>query len=65
MKYRDIECAVVQGIDRGLWKWSASVVGVVIMGREATKTEAIVAAERAMDRALTPKKIKACSANAE
>jgi hypothetical protein len=56
MKYRDIEYAVVQGIDRGLWKWSASVAGVVIIGREATKSEAVASAERAIDRALAPKR---------
>jgi hypothetical protein len=32
MKYRDVEYTVVQGIERGLWKWSASVAGVVITG---------------------------------
>ena len=30
MKYRDIEYTVVQGID--VWKWTASVSGVVNMG---------------------------------
>jgi len=33
MKYRDIEYTVVQGIERGVWKRSASVTGVVIMGQ--------------------------------
>ena len=32
MIYRDIEYTVVQGIERVVWKWSASVDGVVIMG---------------------------------
>src|SRR5580704_16680202 len=32
MKYRDVEYTVVQGIERGLWKWCASVAGVVITG---------------------------------
>jgi hypothetical protein len=52
MKYRDIEYTVVQGIERGVWKWSASVDGVVIMGQAAIKSEAVTAAEKAIDRAL-------------
>ena len=55
MKYRDIEYTVVQGIERGVWKWSASVAGVVIMGQAAIKSEAVTAAEKAIDRALAPK----------
>jgi hypothetical protein len=39
MRYRDIEYTVVQGIERGVWKWSASVAGAVIMGQAATKSE--------------------------
>jgi hypothetical protein len=58
MKYRDIEHAVVQSIDRGVWKWSASVAGVVIIGREATKLEAVTAAEKAIDRAIAQKKVR-------
>ena len=34
MEYRNIEFTVVQGIERRVWKWSASVAGVVIMGNE-------------------------------
>jgi len=45
MRYRDIEYTVVQGI--GVWKWSASVTGVVINGHAAIKSEAVVAAEKA------------------
>ncbi len=56
MKYRDVEYTVVQGIERGLWKWSASVAGVVITGQAAIKSEAVREAERAIDRALAPKK---------
>jgi hypothetical protein len=44
MEYRDIEYSVVQGVERGVWKWSASVAGVVIIGRESTKSAAVVAA---------------------
>jgi hypothetical protein len=58
MRYRDIECSVVQGIERGVWKWSASVAGAVIMGQAATKSEAVAAAEKAIDRALAAKKVR-------
>jgi len=56
MRYRDIEYMVVQGIERGVWKWSASVAGLVIMGQAHSKSEAVVEAEKAIDRALAPKK---------
>ena len=56
MKYRNIEYTVVQGIERGVWKWTASVDGVVIMGQAAIKSEAVTAAEKAIDRALAAKR---------
>ena len=56
MKYREIEYTVVQGIERGVWKWSASVAGVVIMGQAAIKSEAVTAAKKAIDRALAAKR---------
>ena len=58
MKYRDVEFTVVQGLGRQLWKWSTSPKGIAIQGQAATKAEAIAEAERAIDRALTPKKLK-------
>ena len=58
MEYRDIEYSVVQGVERGVWKWSASVAGVVIIGREPTKSAAAVAAEKAIDRALAQKSVR-------
>ena len=58
MKYRGIEYAVVQGVGRQVWKWSASVAEVVIGGQAATKSEAVSEAERAIDRALAPKKLR-------
>jgi len=84
LKYRGVEYAVVQGIERGLWKWSASdppataavvrplpppimvstpgkwqvgfgaVEGVVVMGNEQTRWAAVIAAEKAIDRATGP-----------
>jgi hypothetical protein len=58
MEYRGIEYTVVQGIERGVWKWSASVSGVVISGQQPAKVEAVAAAEKAIDRALAPKKVR-------
>jgi hypothetical protein len=58
MRYRDIEYSLVQGLGRHLWKWSASVADVVITGQAATKSEAVREAERAIDRALGPKKLR-------
>ena len=56
MKYRDIEYTVVQGIERHLWKWSASVTDVVITGQAHSKSAAVVEAEKAIDRALAIKR---------
>ena len=58
MKHRDVEFTVLQGLSRQLWKWSTSLNGIAIQGQAATKAEAIAEAERAIDRALTPKKLK-------
>ncbi|MDT7810351.1 MAG: hypothetical protein QOJ42_267 [Acidobacteriaceae bacterium] len=58
MKYRDIEYSIVQGIGRNLWKWSASVADVVIMGQAVTKAEAVANAEKAIDRALASKTVR-------
>jgi hypothetical protein len=58
MKYRDVEYTVVQGIQRQLWKWSFSIDQSITRGQAATKAEAVEEAERAIDRALAPKKLK-------
>jgi hypothetical protein len=58
MRHRDIEYSLVQGLGRHLWKWSATVADVVITGQAATKSEAVAEAERAIDRALAPKKVR-------
>jgi hypothetical protein len=58
MRHRDIEYSLVQGLGRHLWKWSASVADVVITGQAATKSEAAAEAEKAIDRALAPKKVR-------
>ena len=58
MRYRDIEYTVVQGIERVVWKWSASVAGVVVMGQAAIKSEAVAVAQKAIDQALAPKTVR-------
>src|SRR6266851_4817224 len=58
MRYRDIEYTVVQGIGRQLWKWAVSFESIHLRGQGATKSEAIAEAERAIDRALAPKKLR-------
>jgi hypothetical protein len=37
---------------------SASVAGVVVMGQAAIKSEAVAAAQKAIDRALAPKTVR-------
>jgi hypothetical protein len=58
MKYRGIEYSVVQGIGRHVWKWSVSGTNVSAKGQAASKSEAVAEAERAIDRALPPKKLR-------
>ncbi len=58
MEYHGIEYSVVQGIGRNLWKWSALVANVVMTGQSHSKSEAVAAAEKAIDRALDPKKVR-------
>jgi len=53
MEYRGIEYTVVQGIERGVWKWSASVSGASVIGNEQTRPAAVTAAEKAIDRAMS------------
>jgi hypothetical protein len=46
MRYRGIEYSVVQGIERRLWKWSATVAGTNISGQGSTRDEAIEKAKK-------------------
>jgi hypothetical protein len=52
MLYRGIEYSVVQGIQRHLWKWTATVSGTKISGQSSTRDEAIDNAEKAIERAI-------------
>jgi hypothetical protein len=58
MEHKGLEYTVVQGIERAVWKWSASVAGVVVTGQEPSKSAAVAAAETAIDRALVQKKVR-------
>jgi hypothetical protein len=59
MKYREVEFGVVQGIGRHLWRWSVSLdANHSATGQAATNSEAVAEAERAIDRALAPKKLR-------
>ena len=62
MRYRDIEYSLVPGLGRHLWEWSASVADAVITGQAHSKSAAVVEAEKAIDRALAPKKTPGGSA---
>jgi hypothetical protein len=58
LKYRDVEYAVVPGLGRQLWKWAFVLEANAVTGQAATKAEAVAEAERAIDRALAPKKLR-------
>jgi hypothetical protein len=58
MKYRDIEYTVVQGLGRRLWKWGFELETKVVTGKAETRAEAVAKAERAIDLALAPKKLR-------
>ena len=59
MQHRGVEYNVVQGLGRHIWKWSALLKpDLLIQGQAASKKEAIAEAERAIGRALAPKKIR-------
>ena len=46
MLFSGIEYSVVQGIERRLWKWAATVSGIEISGDGSTRDEAIEKAKR-------------------
>jgi hypothetical protein len=58
MEYQGTTYTVVQGIERRVWKWSVSVAGMVLTGQEETKSAAVAAAEKAIDRTLAMKKVR-------
>jgi hypothetical protein len=57
MKYRDVEYSIIQGVERGKWMWSLSLdTNAKTSGQASNKPLAVIAAKRAIDRALDPKK---------
>ena len=58
MLYRRIEYSVVQGIERHLWKWAATVSGTKISGYGSTRDEAIGNAKKAIERAIQKQRFK-------
>ena len=58
MRYRGIEYSVVQGIERHLWKWAATVAGTKISGQGSTRDEAIEKAKKAIARAIQKQRFK-------
>jgi hypothetical protein len=56
MIYKGIEFNIVQGIEPGVWKWSASTSeSETKTGQNKTKSGAVIAAWRAIDQALERK----------
>jgi hypothetical protein len=58
MKYCDVDYTVVQGIGRHIWIWGFAFDGKPLTGNAPNKAEAVEHAERAIDRALAPKKLR-------
>jgi hypothetical protein len=56
MEYRGIEYTVVKGVERGVWRWTASIATLLIMGQAASRPSAVAAVERAINKALGPTK---------
>jgi hypothetical protein len=57
MEYRGVEYTIVQGVERGKWIWSLSLdTNVKKSGQASSKPAAVTEAERAINRALDPKK---------
>jgi hypothetical protein len=52
MEYQGAEYSVEQSVEHSVWKWSASVAGMLLFGQEANRPAAVAAAEKAIDRAL-------------
>jgi hypothetical protein len=53
MIYKGIEFSVVQGIEPHVWKWSVSIGNSATTGQAKTKSNAVMAAWRAIDQAET------------
>ena len=59
MEYRDVEYIIVQGIERGTWKWTVSLgKDISKSGQAIGKTEAAAQATRVISKALAPKRVR-------
>ena len=58
MEHRGVEYLIMQGIQRGLWKWSVETETGIRSGTSESKDAAMNAARRVIDNALNPKKQK-------
>jgi hypothetical protein len=59
MEYRGIDYSVVQGIERGVWKWSVNLdKSHIKSGQKDSKQAAISAAWCLIDKTLTPKRLR-------
>jgi hypothetical protein len=58
MEHRGVEYAIVQGVGKSMWKWTAWVGGAVVSGQAHTKQAAVVSAEKAINRSLAIKKVR-------
>lgn len=59
MEYRGVEYTVVQGIERGIWKWTV-LLGepkIIKVGQAKSRRDAVVAVECVIDKVLAQKKL--------
>ena len=57
MKYRGFEYTIIQGYERGTWRWSVTLEdGKTKAGNVLGKPEALGKVERAINNAIKPKK---------
>jgi hypothetical protein len=58
MEHRGVEYRIIQGIQRGFWKWSVETETEKNSGTSDSRDAAMAAAKRAIDNALDPKRRK-------
>jgi len=58
MEHRGVEYRIIQGIQRGFWKWLIETESGTKSGTSDTRDAAMAAAKRSIDNALDPKKRK-------
>jgi hypothetical protein len=58
MEHRGVEYRIIQGVQRGFWKWSVETETGTKSGTSESKDAAMNAAKRVINNALSPKKQK-------